>query len=56
MAELIAESRNVGVDYVAYPEIAERIESGDTVFNDEKLRDVIGKYNNVRFKDWVLNL
>ena len=53
MAELIADSRNVSVDYVDYPEISEKIESGDTVFNDCKLKSLIGDYNKVKFKEWV---
>ncbi len=53
MAELIASKYRVGIDYVQWPEIALKIESGDTVFDAKKLEKNIGKTTNMKFADWV---
>lgn len=53
MASLIAEKYGVCVELVGYPEIAYRIESGDTVFDDGKLQRVIHMNYKDRFKNWV---
>lgn len=53
MAEFIAEKYGVGVDFVPWPDVALKIESGDTVFNSDKLDDLIGRFSNSRFTDWV---
>lgn len=53
MAELIAKKYSVVVDYISWPNIAQKIESGDTVFDSTKLDAAIGKYTGHRFKDWV---
>lgn len=53
MANVIADSSGVGVNFVEYPELARKIESGDTVFNDSKLRAVIGNYSKTKFENWV---
>ena len=52
MAELIAKKFNVGVDYVEWPEIALEIESGDTVFDDEKLKRVCDIKYEMTFEKW----
>ncbi len=53
MAELIASKYGVGVDYVPWPEIAAKIESGDTVFDSAKLDAVIGSHITNCFMDWI---
>ena len=53
MAEQIAESYHVGISFVPYPAIAEKIESGDTVFDASKLENILGGYTYTRFADWV---
>ena len=53
MAELIAQKYDVGVDFVPWPDVALKIESGDTVFDSSKLDSLIGSYTNSRFTDWV---
>ena len=53
MAELIAEKYNVGVDRVSWPEIAWKIESGDTVFDASKLEKTIGEHAPHKFIDWI---
>lgn len=52
MAELLASQYNVGIDYVPYPELALKIESGDTVFDDEKLRNHCQLEYRMNFKNW----
>ena len=53
MAELIAKKYSVGVNNVPWPEVALKIESGDTVFDSEKLDQIIGVHANSKFTDWV---
>ena len=53
MALLIAKKYGVGVDYVPWPQIALRTESGDTVFDSSKLDRAIGSFVTHKFADWV---
>jgi len=53
MAEFIAKKYGVGIDYVPWPNIALKIESGDTVFDSEELDQAIGNYISHRFIDWI---
>lgn len=53
MASLIAKKFGVSIDYVPWPEVAKKIESGDTVFDSEKLDAKIGSFINQKFVDWV---
>lgn len=53
MAELISKKYNVGVDYIKWPDIAKKIESGDTIFDDEKLQTCIGNQTKSKFVDWI---
>lgn len=53
MAELIAKKYNVEIEYVPWPDIALKIESGDTVFDSTKLDSIIGSYVRHKFVDWV---
>lgn len=53
MAVLIAEKYGVGVDYVPWPEVSLKIESGDTVFDSTKLDAAIGIHVTRKFMDWV---
>ncbi len=53
MAELIARKYGVGVDLVSGPDVALKIESGDTVFDSEKLDAAIGRYIQNKFTAWV---
>lgn len=56
MAEMIAKRFCVGINYVEWPALAYKIESGDTVFDDNKLKKIIGNTINHNFKDWVENI
>ena len=53
MALAISSKYNVGIDYVQWPQTALKIESGDTVFDDTKLKNIIGNTINNRFIDWI---
>lgn len=52
MAELIAKKYNVGIVYVEWPEVALKIESGDTVFDDSKLKSKYRIGYTVKFSEW----
>lgn len=52
MAEKIAHKYNVGIEYIDWPDMALKIESGDTVFDDTKLRKACGVRYNMTFKKW----
>lgn len=53
MAELIAKKYGVGVNFVPWPDVALKIESGNTVFNSEKLDEAIGSFIKTKFIDWI---
>ena len=53
MAELIARKYGVEVDYVPWPDVALKIESGDTVFDSTKLDCLIGSHIRSTFIDWI---
>lgn len=55
MAKLIAKYYNVGVSYIEWPETALKIESGDTVFDSEKLDKAAGIKYQMKFEEWVKN-
>lgn len=53
MAEIIAKKYSVGVTYVDWPETALKIESGDTVFDSNKLDSTIRYKFKHQFTDWM---
>lgn len=55
MAEMVAERYGVEVLSVPWPEIALKIESGDTVFDSSKLESIIGRLTNSTFRERVLD-
>ena len=55
MAEMVAERYGVEVSSVPWPEIALKIESGDTVFDSSKLEGIIGRLTNSTFKERILD-
>lgn len=55
MAEPIAKKYGVSITYKEWPEISRKIESGDTVFNDEKLKHIIKVKYEMKFKNWCEN-
>jgi UDP-glucose 4-epimerase len=53
VAKLVGSKYNVGIDFVEWPKNALLIESGDTMFDDEKiLNDTAYKYKH-NLKNWV---
>ena len=55
MADLIAKRYGVQIESVPYPIVAEKIESGDTVFDDSRLKSQITVEYKMRFSDWCLS-
>ena len=53
MADLIAKKYGVDVEYIPWPDVALKIESGDTVFDSEKLDSAIGNISVNKFSDWI---
>jgi len=53
MANLIAKKYGVRVEYIPWPEIAGKIESGDTVFDSGKLDSIIGNMIKKHFYEWI---
>lgn len=56
MGLLIAKKYKVNVEYVDWPMDAKMIESGDTVFDDEKLRRSVSIEKQTTFKEWIETL
>lgn len=52
LAQIVAQKYGVGVSYVPWPEIAKKMESGDTVFDSTKLDKLIS-YQSVSLKQWI---
>lgn len=52
MAELIACRYGVGIKCVPWPDLALKIESGDTVFDDHKLAEIIKTDYKMTFEKW----
>lgn len=52
MAELIAAKYNVGIDFIEWPEVALKIESGDTILDDEKMQNICPVTRRMSFSDW----
>ena len=53
MGTLIAKNYGVDVDYIDWPTDAKKIESGDTVFDDKKLSDIINYKMQMTFEEWI---
>lgn len=52
MAEMIAMKYKVGISYIEWPKISLKIESGSTVFDDEKLKSKIELKYKMNFDKW----
>lgn len=52
LAQIVAQKYGVGVSYIPWPEIAWKMESGDTVFDSAKLDKLIS-YRSVSLEQWV---
>lgn len=56
MAKHIAEKYSVNIEFVPWPEVAEKIESGDTVFDSNKLDEAINLKYIMKFENWINDL
>ena len=56
MAILIAEKYGVDIEFVKYPDIALKIETGDTVFDDKKLQKICPYNFEGRYRKWVMEI
>ena len=52
LATMVAEKYAVGVNYVPWPNMAKKMESGGTVFDSSKLDEIIS-YKSTCLKEWV---
>lgn len=53
VANLVASKYGVDVEFIDWPEEALKVESGDTIFNDEKLQKKIHYNYSHSLKEWV---
>lgn len=56
VAACIADRCNASVGFVEWPEIDFRIESGNTYFDDTKIKTAVGKYQYKTFFEFIRNL
>jgi UDP-glucose 4-epimerase len=55
-ATLIAKKFKIDIEYIPWPEIDYKIESGDTIFNSEKIDKLLDYNYTFHFKDWLSDL
>ena len=53
VAQIIAKKYGVGVEFAPWPEAALKIESGDTIFNDQKIKALTGLSYTNDFLQWI---
>lgn len=56
VANLVANKFKVGVEHVEFPEKALKIESGDTMFDDNKLKKLINYDYKYQLENWLNNI
>lgn len=56
IAEIISKKYRTNIKFKLWPMIAEKMESGNTVFNSVKLEAIIGNHTIHRFEDWIEKL
>lgn len=56
IATQIAKKHNTQVEYIEWPEIDKKLESGDTIFDGKKILSVTKKSLKNSFNDWLLKL
>ncbi|MBI2281474.1 MAG: NAD(P)-dependent oxidoreductase [Bacteroidetes bacterium] len=56
VATLFATKFNISVDFTQWPEQALKVESGDTIFDDTKLRNTINYTYKNSISNWIENL
>ena len=55
-AKIVSEKFNVGIDLIDWPETDIKLESGDTIFNSDKLDAKLNYEYKGNFKKWVSEL
>ena len=53
VASLISSRFNCGLDFVKYPENIQKIESGSTIFNCDKISRLLPNHKNKDIKEWI---
>lgn len=56
VANLVADKFGVAVTHIDWPEAALAVESGDTIFSDERLKSTIDLKYEHRLEDWINSL
>lgn len=56
IAKKIADTYDVNVNYLDWPELSKKIESGDTIFDSSKLDAIIKYEYKYKFEDWLNKL
>lgn len=52
VARIIAEKYGVGIDFVEWPEMALKVESGDTIFSAKRLKECMTDYEYKSYSEW----
>jgi UDP-glucose 4-epimerase len=55
-ANIVAEKFNVKVELTDWPQIDLKLESGDTIFDSDKLDVITGESYENKFEEWVKSL
>lgn len=55
-ATIVAKKYNVNVEFIEWPNADLKLESGDTVFNSEKINSLIGFREERSFENWIKSL
>lgn len=55
-AKVVADKFNVKVEFTEWPETDLKLESGDTIFDSEKLDSILGGKYEYKFEEWVNGL
>lgn len=55
IAQLIADKFNVEVKHIEWPEVALKLESGDTIFDSSKIEKLVS-LNKISLTDWINNI
>jgi len=56
VAEMTAHKFGVEVEYVEWPELEKKMESGDTIFDSTKIEQLIGRIQSVQMETWIKKL
>lgn len=56
VALMVASKFGVGVDFIPWPDLELKMESGDTIFDSQKLIKLIGKSETIELREWIDNL